>query len=229
MICGKRIFVNMIIDSRPEKFLLPCLKSISDVADEIIIVANPNNANAEIINSYPKTRVAYQPFEDFSVQRNRCLELSKQADYILWVDSDEVHFKNDLYCFVKDTVEGNYGHGVAAFYHFVKSFKTYQSIDGRQILFKNHPDIRWVGKVDETLNAFPEPQLLTSYKYHHYGYTKPQCVVHEGWVQRAGILQTNEWYLDRDPETILDERPLTNYKGEYPKEMDEILHLEGVK
>ena len=229
MIGGKRIFANMIVDSRPELFLLPCLKSISDVVDEIVIVANPNNANAETINSYPKTRVAYQPFEDFSIQRNRALLLSKQADYILWVDADEVHFKNDLFCFCKDTIEGKHGHGVAAFYHFVKSLKTYQSIDGRQILFRNDPGIRWVGKVDEIYQPFPEPQFRTSYKYHHYGYTKPQRVVHDGWVQRAEILKTNEWYLDRDPETILDERPVINYKGEYPKEMDELLHKEGIK
>jgi len=224
MINNKKIAANMLVDARTEEFLIPCLKSIVDVVDEIVIVANPDNKNAEIMNIFPKVRVAYLPFKDFSTARNNCLGLSKDADYILRVDADEVHFTDQLKAVIQRMVDEDKDGAIAAFYHFIKDFKHYQSIDGRTILFRNKPGLLWEGKVDEDLHGLlPADLLNTNYRYHHYGYTKTQRQVWENWMQREKILGTKEWFRDRDPNTVLDERKVTEYAGPYPDGMKEVI------
>jgi len=220
----KKIVANIIVDSKLEKYLPQCLKSIVDAVDEIVIVANPDNKNAPLMNVFPKVRVAYMPFIDFASARNNCLALSKDANYILRVDADEVHFTNQLKMLIDIMVKKHKDGAVASFYHFVKSYKNYQSIDSRIILFRNKPTLRWTKKVDEYLEGLLPADLYNSnYKYHHYGYTKSQREIWNGWIQREKILGTNEWYHDKNPDTILDERKLIPYTGDYPLAMkDEI-------
>jgi hypothetical protein len=138
----------------------------------------------------------------------------------LWVDADEVHFKTRLKTFVEDTMNKNVHAGMASFFHFVKDMKHYQSLDERLILLKNRT-FKWTSKVDEYPEfILPKEQVLvnkTNYRYHHYGYTKPQKEVFDNWKQREQILGTKEWYSDKDPNTILDDRKLFEYTDDYPE------------
>lgn len=220
----KKIAANLIVGAKPEKFLTHCLRSITEAVDEIIIVANPDNKNAEIMNVFPKVRVAYLPFKGFATARNNCLALSRDADYILRVDADEVHFTEQLKAVIQRMVDGNKDGAIAAFYHFIKDFRHYQSVDGRTILFRNKPGLVWQREVDEELDGLlPADLVNTDYRYHHYGYCKPQKEVWENWMQREEILGTREWFHDKDPDTVLDERKLIEYKGPYPDEMKDLI------
>jgi len=224
---SEKISANMIVGAKKEPFLYSSLRSIVNAVDEIVVVANENNENKTLLDVFPKVRVAYHPFKDFSTARNNCMAMSKDADFIFWVDADEVHFPQELKSFMKNSIERGHDGAVAAFYHFIKDKKHYQSIDARMILFRNKPGIYWDRKVDEIVEGFlPADIARTDYEYHHYGYTRPQREIWEAWMQREKILGTKEWYHDKDPETILDERKVKIYTGAYPnleKEKAEIL------
>jgi len=217
-----KVTANIILGAKPEPYLKHCLDSIIPCVNDTVIVANTHNQNSDLIERYRMVRVIHKPFENFAIARNHALDESADADYILWVDADEVHFTEELKRFINDVTSRNGIAGKAAFYHFVKDIKHYQSIDDRLILLKNRT-FRWVKAVDE-YPEFPKGTkgdvIDTDYKYHHYGYTKPQRELWEGWMDRAKMLgEKNPWFADKDPDTILDERKLIEYKGLYPEVM----------
>ena len=214
-----KVSANMIVGSNREPYLKQCIESIYDCVDEIIVVANTNNQNSDVLESYSKIKVYYRVFVDFCSARNTALSLtSPDMEYILWVDADEVHFPSKLAEFI--SASNGYDIGVAAFYHFIKDFKHYQSIDERYILLRKGI-FTWTSKVDEyPLFAMQPKAYVSEYKYHHYGYTKPQRELWNGWMERAKLLGDNSpWFKDDDPDTILDSRIVIDYKGEYPIQM----------
>ena len=217
-----KIYANMIVGAKEEPFLKYSLRSIFPCVDEIVIVANDgDNLNASTIEKCSKVSVYYRPFKDFATARNIALSYSTAADYILWVDADEVHFIRDLSRFIEEAVSKKVDCAQAAFFHFVKDNKHYQSIDPRNILLRNGI-FKWTKAVDEYPEFISKGQkmLLSKYRYHHYGYTKDPQRLWEDWMDRAKILGTREWFEDKDPKTILDDRVLIPYEGEYPEVME---------
>ena len=65
-----------------------CIKSIKDLADEIIVVDGGSEDNTIEISEKLGAKVVKNPFKDFSDQRNLALSLAKN-DWVFYIDSDE--------------------------------------------------------------------------------------------------------------------------------------------
>ena len=80
-----------LIIKNAEETIVPCLESIKDIADEIIIVDTGSNDNTlSLIKSFPKVSVFHQDWQDdFSYARN--FSFSKASgDLFMWIDADDI-------------------------------------------------------------------------------------------------------------------------------------------
>src|SRR5271163_4832494 len=80
--------VCMIVKNE-ERFLAQCLRSVADVADEIIIVdTGSTDRTIEIATSFGATVIEREWRNDFAWARNQALELATKR-WILSLDADE--------------------------------------------------------------------------------------------------------------------------------------------
>jgi len=80
-----------LIVKNAEETIVPCLESIKDVADEIIIVdTGSTDHTLSLIKSFPKVSVFHQDWQDdFSYARN--FSFSKASgDLLMWIDADDI-------------------------------------------------------------------------------------------------------------------------------------------
>jgi glycosyltransferase involved in cell wall biosynthesis len=79
----------IIITLNEEDTIQHCLNSLTEIADEIIVVDSySTDKTEEICRSHPKVRFIQHPFEGYIEQRNYAAELAKYP-HILAIDSDE--------------------------------------------------------------------------------------------------------------------------------------------
>jgi hypothetical protein len=117
------------------------------------------------------------PFVDFSVARNRCLDMHREhggPPWIAFVDADEVHGEAAQrvarhLSLVPEHVDFVDGYT----WHFFASFSLYTSIERRMMFFRLHPELRWVGSVHEQLRGAPGRRVVLPYVYAHYGHALP--------------------------------------------------------
>lgn len=87
--------VCMIVKNE-EKFLEQCLKSVKDLADEIVIVdTGSTDQTKEIAGRFTDMIIDFQWCDDFSAARNESLKHAT-SDWILVLDADEVIDDKDL-------------------------------------------------------------------------------------------------------------------------------------
>lgn len=216
-----RIAANYIIGQRPEIYLKYSLQSIKWV-DECIVVntGNDDNPNMQIVREeMPKAKIIkFDGVFNFSNARNVALS-NTSSDWVLWVDADEVHF-NNFEKIVRDLIYLNFADAYQfGFFHFLLDMFHYQSIDLRCNLFRREGK-HWTGDVHEHV----EPLFSVynhEYRYHHYGYTKPQSEIYENWRLYWSLNEPEKWKLDekRDPNNIISDRVTVahQYIGLYPE------------
>lgn len=72
-----------------------CLKSVSDIVDEIIIVDTGSNDDTKVIASKFTNKIyGFKWIDDFSAARNYSFSKATK-DYILWLDADDVLLEED--------------------------------------------------------------------------------------------------------------------------------------
>lgn len=78
-----------IIARNEERHIGACLESVSELADEIVVLLDSRSYDrtADISAQYG-ARVVVEPWQNFSVQRNRALYQCR-GDWVLFVDADE--------------------------------------------------------------------------------------------------------------------------------------------
>lgn len=215
------IALNMIIGQRKEEYLEYALKSTAWLDEHVIInTGNSDNPNLKIIDKVlPKAKII--PFKgefSFCNARNQALN-NTDSPWVLWEDADEVHF-DAFQEFARQCANDNTDDAIGCgFYHFLLDVFHYQSIDERIILFKKD-DKRWIGDVHEQVEGHRNV-AYSGYRYHHYGYTKPQSEIYENWKLYWSLNPAEQYKLkeQRNPDDIITDRvTVANpYTANYPE------------
>lgn len=216
------VAANMIIGQRIEPFLKYSLES-TKFLDEYVVVntGNDDNPNLKVVREIiPSAKIVkFEGDFNFSKARNLALD-NTESQWIIWIDADETHFEA-FESLVREYSNSHYDTVVFGFYHFILDMFHYQSIDLRANMFRKDGK-RWTGDVHEKI----EPKINVchdSYRYHHYGYTKPQKEIYENWKLYWSLNPDERWKCDepRNPNDIISDRVTVahDYKGEYPEIM----------
>jgi tetratricopeptide (TPR) repeat protein len=207
-----------------EAFLGKCLDSIKTLVDEIIVVdTGSTDRTVDIAGSYG-AKIYHHAWEgDFSKHRNQSISYAR-GDWILIMDADEVIAARDLdkirsilaqieadgFMFTLRNYESDYNIANLTMnpndYEEGKGYPGFIPSDLIR-LFKNDPDIYFVGKVHETLTeSFQQTKKIvynTGIPIHHYGK-----------VRNDRVGRKQEIYLKLGEDKILEnpENPIA-YKG----------------
>lgn len=136
-----------LIIKNEEKILDKCLKSIKEAGEIIVVDSGSTDGSIEIAKKYTD-KIFYFPWvNDFSKARNFAKDKCT-GDWILSIDAD--HQLLTPISQVKRIISKTKSKVLN-----VKS-KSGKHWHYRGVLFKNDPDIKWVGKVHENLNLLGE-------------------------------------------------------------------------
>ncbi len=143
--------LSMIVKNE-EKFLRDCLESIKNIVDEIVIVDTGSlDRTIDIAKEYTSNIFSFNWVNDFSAARN--YSLSKcTGEWILYLDADERLEEKSL-DETKKIIEQKENLAVRC---LVKSIDDEYGRDNSMTfprLFRNHPQLRFTGKVHEQIEA----------------------------------------------------------------------------
>jgi len=148
-----------LIVRNEERFLGDCLRSIRDVADEIVVVDTGSTDRTRDIARNLGARVHDVAWaDDFSAARNHALDLARGA-WILYIDADETLRPCDLDALSEQLSNPGFV-GYQVLLHARPSLTPYWEMR----LFRNHPAVRFRGVIHE--NIWP---ALTAYRVRHGG------------------------------------------------------------
>ncbi len=228
--------------------LRACLMSLRAACDRIVLYYAPGVAtpaiSAKLSDICMENRVDIQvhsgPVSSFADLRNKAMDLVREGEFFVWIDSDEVAFSDDLVALKNQMgrlhTEDNPLSSVATrFVHFCLSPDTYEYYQPRITIIRKGPDTRWEGSVHEKVVGYAPGRILHSdYIVHHYGYVKPQEQVFARWQHYAELEGDPNRYLAEEvngktvpyfrpvdrpsPEHILEDRrkTLLPYHGPHP-------------
>ncbi len=138
-----------------EDVLDRCLRSVSDLVDEIILVdTGSTDRTREIAAAYTEKLYDFPWIDDFAAARN--FSFSKATcDYCIWLDADDILTQRDRQKFAVlkadltpavDVVMLRYNTGFDESGNVTFSYY-------RERLVKNHTDMRWKGAVHEVIDT----------------------------------------------------------------------------
>jgi hypothetical protein len=234
-----KIFANYIVYN--EELLLPIsLASIYDYVDKIIIVDNESTDHtvASLEPYMDKVKLISCPSKDFSVLRNMALINSRDADYIVKIDADEIMFDSfsaSLQKLAQTMEESDANLCSCYFYHMLQDLEHMQNANGgkdngyrRMIMFKNFPTkISWVSPVHEYLLGVNPKMLDTEFFYMHLGYIKPAQIIFERWKLYSELENQPQWYDNQDESCVFGPRPHYAYNGYLPEALQDFLDRGG--
>lgn len=225
------------------KLMQASLLSVISVVDKVILV--DNGCSVDCREMYTQALVSGQNEhgtlwtvsdcfgeKDFSKLRNRCFEQSEAGDLILKLDADDVHYAdgvNDI--FKKMETEPNVGCVFGNFVHHRRDpwLQDKTGTHLKDIFFRQTPEMRWEKGVHEGVVGILGDKKISSYLYHHFGYTKSRQELLAHWIN-YDILEFGEVrrynlksFKDLDPGEDLHGQfkveENKKYEGSYPKEV----------
>ena len=166
------ISLCMIVKNE-EEVIERCLKSVSDLVDEIIIMdTGSSDSTKSIVSRYTDHVYDFQWIDDFAAARNASFEKASM-DYILWLDADDVLEAPDREKFAAlkesldpavDTVSMNYHLAFDEYGNVTFSVR-------RNRLVKRSNAFPWIGAVHEYLevrgSSFHSDVAVTHKSLHH--------------------------------------------------------------
>lgn len=199
-----------IIAKNAEHSLGRCLESVKDIAQEIIVAVDETTSDLtrEIARKYvkgfsPKEELLFDitsPMEQgFDEARNQCIAKAK-ADWILWIDADEVLFGSEH---VRKYLRANMfdAYAIKQLHYSVEPAGIMKT-DIPSRLFRNGKGIKFFGMVHE----HPEVELnkgighvtmISEVSIAHYGYTT-EAVRRKRFERNIGLLvQDRSKYPER--------------------------------
>lgn len=215
--------------------LLAAINSVAPVVDEIVVLdmtepftegENWYHSLAPDVQEKVTTlmeRSDYCTTAGFAAARNILLMNSPKDCYILWIDSDEVMFTDQLQA-LRDTVlaSGQYDDVETHFVHFCIGTNLYEKVERRVNIFRVEKGSSWTCAVHERIThpTFPRRVFHSDYTYHHYGYVRPQEIIFNRWRQYAILEGQQNPSVDTEypDKQVLEHRRagLLPYFGEYP-------------
>jgi tetratricopeptide (TPR) repeat protein len=146
-----KISLAMIVRDE-EQFLEDCLRSVQDLVDEMIIVDTGSiDGTIDIASRFGVHVRRFEWRDDFAAARNEALRHAT-GDWILYLDADERLLPGQfsrIRKLVKKKNIGAYGVIVRGYQRNRASLTEMEMIYPR--LFRNHPDIRFHGRVHEQI------------------------------------------------------------------------------
>lgn len=182
-----------MIAKNEENNIERCFKSITHIADEIIVVdTGSTDKTIEICEKYGAKVILYEWKNDFSDARNKSLEYATK-DWILFLDADEeLPYEDGLA--VKEII--NKDDKFEGFY--LRLVNIIDKVDiGDAIvfrLFKNDPDYKFKGKMHEQIihsvqnKAGVNSVASTQIKIFHYGYDPSVADINKKAHRNIGLL-----------------------------------------
>jgi len=161
------ISIGMIVKDE-EQFLERCLKSVKEIADEIIIIDTGSKDNTVNIARKYTDKIYFHPWKDsFSEARNHYLDYAT-GDWIFQIDADEELVQEDIPVVLKAVSDNEID---AIMVQIVSHLKNAQSQSRHNVerLFRNNGLIRYEGRVHNRLRGFKRPKICPIHLI-HYGY-----------------------------------------------------------
>ena len=128
-----------------ENLLGPCLQSLVDKVDEIVVADTGSSDSSIALATEHGARVAHVPWQDdFSAARNAALDLAR-GDWVLWIDADERLILNGTERLGDELTDAAVGARVT--WHARRGFTPFPELR----LFRNDPRIRFTGVIYESV------------------------------------------------------------------------------
>lgn len=163
-----------IIAKNEEKKISKCLKSVQDIADEIIIVDTGSTDDTINISKEFNAKVIEFPWEnDFSSARNKALE-SASKDWLLFIDCDEALDNTQIFS-LKDSLQYSNYLGFRLELINVIDNKPYKG-DYLLRIIKNNSGFYFSGKINEKLknhiykDSFEDKIFDLEFLIYNFGY-----------------------------------------------------------
>ena len=161
------ISVCMIVKDEKE-FLDKCLKSVKEIADEIIIVDTGSQDNTVEIAKKYTDNLFFHPWQDsFSEARNHYLEYAT-GDWIFQIDADEKLIKKDASTVLKAVKNPDID---AIRVQIISTYTNGEDESRHNVerIFRNNGKIYYEGRVHNRLVGFERPKIYPI-RLKHYGY-----------------------------------------------------------
>ncbi|HEY9855435.1 MAG TPA: glycosyltransferase [Stenomitos sp.] len=186
---------------RDEAELLPrCLESVRGVVDEIVVVdTGSRDATPAIARAHGATVASFAWCDDFGAARNASLERAT-GDWILVMDADEVLTPGSG-ALLRAALLGEHG---------AYTLELENATDGDEgqtlrllRLFRNHPAIRFEGRVHEQVTSSLERLGLTTgacaARLWHDGYLKERMALRSKHARNLSLLEAMRAEEPRNP------------------------------
>jgi len=177
-----------LITKNEEKNVRECLRSVKDIADEIVVLdSHSTDRTLEIAQEFNvKARLA--PFQDFSQARNAAASHATQ-DWILHMDADQrmdPPSAEKIKKLLPSSSESHYE--ILDYVHLPNGGWNVPSVTK---LVRNNKDIFWKKAVDETLNPSVSQFLGENYKRN-----PTDIIFHHLRNDQRNVTATAHWYME---------------------------------
>ncbi len=216
-----RVSALFIVKNEEEYFPFS-LRAVHEAVDEVVVVDNGSaDSTPAIARRFPKVKLLFSDADDFSALWNHGLA-QVTGDWFLFLAADEVFYPDLKEALPRLCARGDVDAYTCWFYHLMRSYWYVQNSSDRDGLFyrvflvRRVPGVHFEGRVHERLVGVGPRVEDSGLHYVHYGYAKPQRDVFRRWVHYARLEGIEHIYDGRDPDHILDDRPLNPFTRGHP-------------
>lgn len=200
--------LSVCLIAKDEEDVLPrCLRSVQEVADEIILVdTGSTDKTVEIARSMGAKVFHYQWRNDFAAARNYAIEQAS-GDWILQIDADEELYQPDT-AHLRELIRRE---DIDAIYVIIRNFfpspavqtdepvpnpmSHPHSVNHYPRLFRNKPEIRYSGAIHEGIKVV-DCLLVSDISIFHYGYAQKGAASQRRFQRNREMTLRN---LERNP------------------------------
>ncbi|MGB0113827.1 MAG: glycosyltransferase family 2 protein [Ilumatobacteraceae bacterium] len=181
---GPRPLLSAAIIVKDEaEFLATCLASIADVCDELVVVdTGSTDDSVEVARSFGAVQAVRPWDDDFAAARNAALDLAT-GQWILYIDADEQLDRCDPAALRAELSAATDAVALRVWFRTRPIWSPYREFR----LWRHRPDIRFVGRIHETMVAdirrvAEEDGMAIAdtdlFRLTHYGYEGDQTAKH---------------------------------------------------
>lgn len=192
---AKNTISACMIVKNEEQYLDNCLKSIKDIASEIIVVdTGSEDRTVEIARRYTE-KIYFHPWKDsFSEARNHCLKYAT-GDWIFQIDADEELIQEDIPVLMEAVKNEKLD---AVMVQIVSKFQKgkREAIHSFERLFRNNGLIHYEGRVHNRLVGIQTAKVFPI-RLIHYGYDLNKAQSKKKFDRTVSLLKKD---LEENPE-----------------------------
>ncbi|MFS0555828.1 glycosyltransferase [Brevibacillus sp. 179-C9.3 HS] len=195
-----------IITKNEEKNLPVCLDSVKSIVSEMIVVdTGSEDGTVEVAKKYGAKVFFYDWVDDFAAARNFAIEQTK-ADWIIFLDADE-YFSPDCVKYVVGAIaeaeQKKMDMIICMMSNIEKQTGKIISTNLHIRIFRNHPQIRYVGAIHERIVRLDSPAQALDVQQDitiiHTGYSEENLHSQEKGKRNLEILFKE---LDKRPDSF---------------------------